>query len=283
MILFSLVVSVILWGNLANPYIQSCLMVTIGFGAVGFWDDYIKVSKNHNKGMTATMKFFLQSLVAVVAIIWVQASLPADLRTTIALPFFKDILINIGFFFIPWAALVIVGSSNAVNLTDGLDGLAIGTIIIVTSCFLIITYLVGNTVFSEYLFLKHVPGAGELTVFCSALIGAGLGFLWFNTPPAQIFMGDTGSVSLGGILGTMSVITKHEIVLALVGGLFVVETMSVIIQVLFFKKTGRRIFLMAPLHHHFEEKGWSESTIVIRFWIISVVLALIGLATLKLR
>lgn len=283
MILISLVTSVLLWGSLSNPYIQGCLFVAIGFGSIGFWDDYIKVSKNHNSGMTAKTKFALQCLIAGLATAWIQFALPNELSTTLALPFFKDLLIDLGVFFIPWSILVIVGASNAVNLTDGLDGLAIGPIVIVTACFLIISYLVGHNVFSKYLFLHYVPESGELAVFCASLIGAGLGFLWFNAPPAQVFMGDTGSVSMGALLGSISVITKHEFVLAIVGGLFVIETLSVVIQVLVFKKTGKRIFLMAPLHHHFEQKGWSEPTIVIRFWIISIVLGLIGLATLKLR
>jgi phospho-N-acetylmuramoyl-pentapeptide-transferase len=257
--------------------------VTMAYGFIGFIDDYLKVLKRDSKGLSGRVKLILQALIAFVTTLWIMQLLPADLASTVAVPFFKNILIDIGNWFLLFAIIVMVGASNAVNLTDGLDGLAIGPVMIAAAVFALIAYLIGHSGFSSYLQIHHVPGTGELAVFCGALIGGGLGFLWFNAPPAKVFMGDTGSLALGGALGVVSVITKHELVLAIVGGLFVLEAVSVIVQVASFKLTGKRIFAMAPLHHHFEKKGWAESTIVIRFWIIALVLALVGLSTLKLR
>ncbi|HCI49138.1 MAG: phospho-N-acetylmuramoyl-pentapeptide-transferase [Alphaproteobacteria bacterium RIFCSPHIGHO2_01_FULL_41_14] len=283
-ILISLTCSTLLWADLSNPFLWIVLLVCLSLGVLGGYDDYIKVSKQNAEGMLSKIKFVGQLFVGTMAAYAISYYLPSALSTHLALPFFKDILLNFHLFFFPFVVVVIVGSSNAVNLTDGLDGLAIGVTIITTLCFGIIAYLVGNAVFASHLQLHFVPGSGELTVFCGALVGASLGFLWYNAPPARVFMGDMGSLAIGGALGTIGVITKHELVLALIGGLFVVETLSVMIQVAYFKYTGgKRIFLMAPLHHHFEKKGWSESTVVIRFWIISFILALLGLATLKLR
>ncbi len=283
LILIALSVSTLLWADLKNGFVWVALGVTIAFGAIGFLDDYMKVSKRQSRGLPGKLKLGLETAIAAVAALWVMKIMPGDLATTMAVPFFKDLLVDFGWFFVAFAALVIVGASNAVNLTDGLDGLAIVPVIIATGVFALIAYVVGNKVFAAYLQLSYVPGAGELSVFAGALIGGGLGFLWFNAPPAKVFMGDTGSLSLGGALGVVSVITKHELVLAIVGGLFVLETVSVIVQVVSYKLTGKRVFRMAPLHHHFEQKGWSEPTIVIRFWIIATILALIGLSTLKLR
>ena len=283
LILLALSVSTLLWADLNNRFVWAVLLVTAGFGLIGFADDYLKVTKSNVRGLPGKLKMLLELIIAVVAAVWIMSIQPAGLSSHLALPFVKDLLFNLGVFFIPFAALVMVGSSNAVNLTDGLDGLAIGPLIIAASAFALIAYLTGNAVFAEYLQLHNVPGAGELAVYCGALVGAGLGFLWFNAPPAMVFMGDTGSLSLGGGLGAVAVVTKHELVLAIVGGLFVLETVSVIVQVASFKMTGRRVFRMAPLHHHYEQKGWAEPTIVIRFWIIAVILALVGLATLKLR
>ncbi|MBC8242534.1 MAG: phospho-N-acetylmuramoyl-pentapeptide-transferase [Alphaproteobacteria bacterium] len=283
LILLALSVSTLLWADLSNRYVWAVLLVTGGFGLIGFADDYMKVSQANVRGLPGKLKLILELIVAVIAAWWIMSFQPAAIATHLALPFVKDVLLNLGIFFIPFAALVMVGSSNAVNLTDGLDGLAIGPLIIAASAFALIAYLTGNVVFASYLQLHAVPGAGELAVYCGALVGAGLGFLWFNAPPAMVFMGDTGSLSLGGGLGAVAVVTKHELVLAIIGGLFVLETVSVIVQVASFKMTGRRVFRMAPLHHHYEQKGWAEPTIVIRFWIIAVILALVGLATLKLR
>jgi phospho-N-acetylmuramoyl-pentapeptide-transferase len=284
LILISLTISTLLWSNLTNPFIWLVLGVTIAFGLIGFADDYLKVKKYNTKGVPGRMKLLLQIAVAGIASIFIHYLLPDSLNSNIGIPFFKNIFIEIGFLFIPFVIFVMVGASNAVNLTDGLDGLAIGPTIIVALCFSLISYLVGNHVFANYLQLNFIPGSGELAIFGGALVGAGLGFLWFNAPPAMVFMGDTGSLAMGAALGTMSVITKHELVLSLIGGLFVVEAVSVMLQVAYFKMTGgKRIFLMAPLHHHFEKKGWSEPTIVIRFWIIAIILALVGLSTLKLR
>lgn len=283
-ILISLTCSSLLWSDLTNPFFWIVLLVCLSLGILGGFDDYIKVSKQLPKGMLSKVKFIGQLVIGTTAAYSISHYLPSTLDTHLALPFFKDTLLNFGPFFLLFVVCVIVGSSNAVNLTDGLDGLAIGPTIMTTACFGIIAYLVGNAVFAPHLQLHFVPGSGELTVFCGSLVGASLGFLWYNAPPAQIFMGDMGSLSIGGALGAIGVITKHELVLALIGGLFVVETLSVVIQVAYFKYTGgKRIFLMAPLHHHFEKKGWSETTVVIRFWIISFILALLGLATLKLR
>ena len=283
LILLALTIATLLWAKLTNPFIWAALGVTISFGAVGFFDDYLKVTQQKSGGLSGKFKLILQTLIAAIASVWIMQNLPDSLNVTLALPFFKSTLLDLGWVFIIFSILVMVGASNAVNLTDGLDGLAIVPVMIAAGVFALISYLVGNTVFSNYLQLHYVPGSGELAVFCGALIGSGLGFLWYNAPPAKVFMGDTGSLSLGGALGAISVITKHELVLAIVGGLFVLETISVIVQVVSFRLTGKRVFAMAPLHHHFEKKGWAESTIVIRFWIIASVLALAGLATLKLR
>ena len=283
LILAAFVLSTLLWMPLSNPYLWPVLAVAITFGAGGSVDDWMKLHRRSHHGMSGRMKLVLQMLVAfVVTIVFVELS-PANLRYGVAIPFLKDSLLPLGLLYVPFAMLVIVGASNAVNLTDGLDGLAIVPVMIVAGCFGLIAYLAGNVNFASYLQINYVPGTGDLAVMCGALLGAGLGFLWFNAPPARVFMGDTGSLALGGSLGAMSVATRHELVLAIVGGLFVVETLSVILQVASFKLTGKRIFLMAPLHHHFERKGWAESTIVIRFWIIAVVLALAGLSSLKLR
>ena len=283
LILLAVSIATLLWADLTNGYVWSILLVTLGFGLVGFADDYLKVSHHSSRGLPGKLKLAIEILIAVTATVWIMRLLPDALSNNLAVPFFKDVLIGLGWFFIPLAILVIVGASNAVNLTDGLDGLAIVPVMIAASSFALISYLVGNAVFANYLQIHFVAGAGELAVFCGALVGAGLGFLWWNAPPAMVFMGDTGSLALGGGLGAIAVVTKHELVLAIIGGLFVVETVSVIVQVASFKLTGRRVFGMAPLHHHYEQKGWAEPTIVIRFWIIAVILALAGLATLKLR
>jgi phospho-N-acetylmuramoyl-pentapeptide-transferase len=275
--------SVLLWGNLANGYVWAVLFVTFGYGAIGFVDDFMKLSRRNTKGVSARGKLWAQLAIGLIAAAWMSYLTRGALGTGLTLPVFKEVLIPFSYAFPLVGMVVMIGASNAVNLTDGLDGLAIVPTIIACAVFALIAYLVGNRVFADYLQLNAVPGVGELMVFLSALIGAGLGFLWFNAPPAAVFMGDTGSLALGGALGAVAVATKHEIVLAIVGGLFVVETVSVIIQVFWYKRTGRRVFLMAPLHHHFEKKGWAEPTIVIRFWIISMILALVGLATLKIR
>ena len=275
--------SVLVWGNLANGYVWAVVFVTFGYGAIGFADDFLKLSRRNTKGVSARGKLVLQLVIGLVAAAWMSYLTRGPLATGLTIPVFKEVLIPFSYAFPLVGMLVMLGASNAVNLTDGLDGLAIVPTIIACAVFALIAYLVGNRVFADYLQLNPVPGVGELMVFLAALIGAGLGFLWFNAPPAAVFMGDTGSLALGGALGAVAVATKHEIVLAIVGGLFVVETVSVIIQVFWFKRTGRRVFLMAPLHHHFEKKGWAEPTIVIRFWIISMILALAGLATLKIR
>jgi phospho-N-acetylmuramoyl-pentapeptide-transferase len=281
LILIAMLVSTLLWGDLTNGYVWVALLVTVGFGAVGFVDDYLKLTKRG--GMSGRMKLIVQSLVAFTASLAITSLTREPLATSLAMPFFKSVLIDLGWLFIPFSMFVMVGASNAVNLTDGLDGLAIVPVMIAAACFALFAYFTGNVVFANYLLIHHVPGAGELAVVCAALVGAGIGFLWFNAPPAMVFMGDTGSLSMGGLLGAISVITKNEIVLAIVGGLFVLEAASVIVQVVSFKLTGKRVFRMAPLHHHFEKKGWQEPTIVIRFWIIAGILALAGLSTLKLR
>ncbi len=283
LILSALTISTLLWVDLRNAYVWTVLFVTLGYGALGFADDYLKLSRDSHKGVSARVKLMAQTLIGLVAAIWFMLLTRGPLGTTLTIPVFKEVLIPLGYLFPVFGMLVMLGASNAVNLTDGLDGLAIVPTIICAGVFALIAYLVGNRIFADYLQLNPIPGSGELAVFCSALIGSGLGFLWFNAPPAAVFMGDTGSLALGGALGAVAVATKHEIVLLIVGGLFVVETVSVIVQVLWYKQTGNRVFLMAPLHHHFEKKGWAEPTIVIRFWIISMILALIGLATLKIR
>ena len=287
MILTGIAVAVLLWGDLTNPYIWIVSGVTLAFAVLGFVDDYSKVTKQSSAGLTSKQKLVAQTVVAVIAgvltVLWMTPSTSAGLETSVAFPFFKDVLLNIGWFYVAFAAFTIVGFSNAVNLTDGLDGLAIVPVMMASAAFGMIAYLAGNFAFSEYLQIHHVPGAGELSVFLAAIIGGATGFLWYNAPPAKIFMGDTGSLALGGALGAVAVTTKHELVLGIVGGLFVLEAMSVMIQVGYFKATGKRVFLMAPIHHHFEKMGWPESTVVIRFWIVSAMLALAGLATLKLR
>lgn len=283
LILAGLILSTLLWADLSNGFVWVALGVTAGYGAIGFIDDYRKVVLKNPRGLPGRIKLLCQVVLALVAVFIINALTPPALQDMLAVPFFKNVLLDLGWGFIVLACLVMVGTSNAVNLTDGLDGLAIVPTMIAAGVFALIAYLVGNAVFAQYLQLHYVPGAGELSVFCGALGGGGLGFLWYNAPPARVFMGDTGSLALGGALGAMGVITKHEIVLAIVGGLFVLETVSVIVQVASFKLTGRRVFAMAPLHHHFEKKGWAEPTIVIRFWIIASILALAGLSTLKLR
>jgi phospho-N-acetylmuramoyl-pentapeptide-transferase len=283
MIMAGVLVSALLWANLENHYVWIVLFVTVGFGAIGFYDDYLKVTKQSHKGFSGRSRLAIESIIAVLACIAISYMATPGLANKLALPFSKELIFNLGWFYIVFAAFVIVGAGNAVNITDGLDGLAIVPVMIAAGTFGFIAYLSGNAVFSNYLQIHFVPGTGELAVICGALIGAGIGFLWFNAPPAQIFMGDTGSLALGGLLGTIAVAAKHEIVLAIVGGLFVLEIMSVIIQVASFKLTGRRVFKMAPIHHHFEQLGWTEPQVVIRFWIIAVVLALVGLSTLKLR
>jgi len=283
LILGALIVSTLIWARLDNAYVWMVLFVTVAFGLLGFADDYAKVTSNTSKGVSGRLRFGIGLVVAALASYWAMQVHPEALAGQLAFPVFKNVLLDLGWFFIPFATIVIVGSANAVNLTDGLDGLAIMPVMIAAATLGVIAYAVGRVDFTEYLEVHYVPGTGELLVFASALIGGGLGFLWYNAPPAAVFMGDTGSLALGGALGAIAVATKHEIVLAIVGGLFVVEALSVIIQVLYYKKTGKRVFLMAPIHHHFEKKGWAESQIVIRFWIIALVLALIGLGTLKLR
>lgn len=286
LILVSMVVSILLWGDLHNPYLWIVFMVTVSFGAIGFIDDYLKVSRQNPKGFSGKIKLVLEFFIAglaVYAFSHISATEANHGGLGLALPFFKDTLINLGVFFVPFGCIVIVGASNAVNMTDGLDGLAIVPVMIAAASFSAIAYLVGHAVYAPYLGVPYVPGTGEITIVLGSLIGAGLGFLWYNAPPAMVFMGDTGSLALGGALGSAAVATKHEIVLAIIGGLFVLEMVSVIVQVASFKLTGKRVFRMAPIHHHFEKKGWAEPTIVIRFWIIAVILAMIGLSTLKLR
>jgi phospho-N-acetylmuramoyl-pentapeptide-transferase len=283
MILSGLLVSTLLWANPRNPYVWVVLAVTIGFGMVGFYDDYLKVTKQSHNAFAGRTRLLIEFIIAASASYALVAIGKPPLSTSLAVPFFKDIVVDFGWFFIVFSVLVIVGAGNSVNLTDGLDGLAIVPVMIASASFGMIAYLAGNAVFSDYLQIRYVAGTGELAVLCGGVLGAGLGFLWFNAPPASIFMGDTGSLALGGLLGSIAVATKHEIVLAVIGGLFVLEAISVIVQVISFKLTGRRVFRMAPLHHHFEQMGWTEPQIVIRFWIISVVLALAGLSTLKLR
>ncbi len=283
MIMSGVLVSTLLWANLSNVYVWAVLVVTSGFGLIGLYDDYLKVTKATERGFSGRARLGFEALIAAGAIMMMIVGGGKDLHTSVALPFIKDTAINLGYFYLIFGAFVIVGAGNAVNLTDGLDGLAIVPVIIAGASFGLIAYLVGRVDFTEYLQINHVPGTGELSVLVGAMMGAGLGFLWFNAPPAAIFMGDTGSLALGGMLGAIAVATKHEIVLAIIGGIFVMEALSVIIQVTSFKLTGRRVFKMAPIHHHFEQLGWTESQVVIRFWIIAVVLALVGLSTLKLR
>jgi len=283
LILIGILFGTLLWADLNNFYVWILLVVATSFGLLGAVDDYLKIKHNNSKGISSRMKIVWQIILSLVAVFLLIKYGDNEHLKNLYFPFFKNLTLHLGLFFIPFVVFIIVGSSNAVNLTDGLDGLATVPVILVALSFTLICYVVGNTVFSEYLQIPYVANVGEASVFCGSIVGACLGFLWYNAPPAKIFMGDTGSLSLGGSLGAVSIIAKHEIVLAIVGGLFVLETVSVIIQVVSFKLTGKRVFMMAPLHHHFEKKGWAESTVVIRFWIISIILALIGLATLKLR
>jgi phospho-N-acetylmuramoyl-pentapeptide-transferase len=283
LILLGLFSGILLWGDLSNNYIWFLLFIVTSFGLLGAYDDYKKIKFKNSYGISFRLKIIFQILIAVIGILILSYFSQNEELTNLYFPFFKNLIINLGWFFIPFSVFIIVGSSNAVNLTDGLDGLATVPVILVAGCFAFISYVTGNIVFSEYLQIPYIDGMGEVSVFCGSIIGACLGFLWFNAPPAKIFMGDTGSLALGGSLGAIGIITKHEIVLAITGGLFVLEAVSVIVQVISFKLTGKRVFRMAPIHHHFEKKGWAESTVVIRFWIISIILAMIGLATLKLR
>ncbi len=283
MILIGIIVSTLLWADLNNIYIWIVLFVCTSLGLLGFLDDYLKIKYKNSSGINAKFKFFWQFTISLIAILVLIYFTDHENILDLYIPFFKNLIINLGLFFIPFGIFVIIGSSNAVNLTDGLDGLATVPVMLVALSFSLICYLVGNTIFSNYLQIQYIPNVGELSVFCGSIVGSCLGFLWYNAPPAKIFMGDTGSLSLGGSIASVAIIAKHEIVLAIIGGLFVLETASVIIQVVSFKLTGKRVFKMAPIHHHFEKKGWAESTVVIRFWIISIILALIGLATLKLR
>jgi len=279
MILTSITISMLLWMDFSNRYLWACLFITVGFGAIGFLDDYDKVKKRSHKGVSGRVRLLAEFIIAGIGC-WI---ITYGAGTQLYIPFYNGPVVDLGPFYILFAAFVVVAFGNAVNLTDGLDGLATMPVIIASLAFIVIAYLVGNKIFSAYLGIPFVLGAGDLTVLCSAMVGAGLAFLWFNAPPAAVFMGDTGSLALGGALGAIAVSTQHEIVLGIIGGLFVVEAMSVIIQVLVVKRTGKRVFLMAPIHHHFEQLGWSEPTVVIRFWIVAFVLALAGLSTLKLR
>ena len=283
LILIGLFAGVFLWSDLFNPYNWLLIFITFSFGTLGAFDDYKKIKKKNSSGISSKLKFLIQIIISLISLIILYKFIGSELTNNLYFPFFKNLVINLGWFFIPFYLFVIVGSSNAVNLTDGLDGLATVPVILVAGCFAFISYVSGNIIFAEYLLIPYIEGVGEVAVFCGAIIGSSIGFLWFNAPPAKIFMGDTGSLALGGSLGAVGVVTKHEIVLAITGGLFVLEAVSVIVQVISFKLTGKRIFMMAPIHHHFEKKGWAESTVVVRFWIISLILAMIGLATLKLR
>jgi phospho-N-acetylmuramoyl-pentapeptide-transferase len=283
MILSGALVSVLLWANLTNPYVWIVLGVTLGFGLIGFYDDYLKVTKQTHGGFAGRARLGLEAVIAIAACFAFANLGRPPFSTSLAFPVFKELIIDLGWFFVVFGAFIIVGAGNAVNLTDGLDGLAIGPVMIATLSFGVIAYMSGNALYADYLQIHFVSGTGELAVFCGAVVGAGLGFLWFNAPPASIFMGDTGSLALGGMIGSVAVATKHEVALAIIGGLFVLEAVSVIVQVVSFKLTGKRVFRMAPIHHHFEQLGWTEPQIVIRFWIISIVLAIAGLSTLKLR
>ena len=282
-IIIGMILSTILWADLSNIFIWTLIFVSLGLGLLGFIDDLLKIKFENSRGLNLKLKFFGQLLIGGIALFILIKFSNHEYLYNLYFPFFKNLILDMGIFFIPFGLFVIIGSSNAVNLTDGLDGLATVPVMLVALSFTLISYVVGNTIFSQYLHLQYIPDVGEISIFCGAIVGSCLGFLWYNAPPAKIFMGDTGSLSLGGSLAAVAIIVKHEIVLAIIGGLFVLETVSVIIQVISFKLTGKRVFMMAPLHHHFEKKGWPESTVVIRFWIISIILALIGLATLKLR
>tara|TARA_B100000945_G_scaffold97938_1_gene76679 strand:- start:14549 stop:15634 length:1086 start_codon:yes stop_codon:yes gene_type:complete len=282
-IIIGMISSTLMWADLNNIFIWTLMFVSLGLGILGFVDDLLKIKFENSRGLNSKLKFLGQLIISLIAIYILLNHSNHDYLYNLYFPFFKNLILHMGLFFIPFALFVIVGSSNAVNLTDGLDGLATVPVMLVAVSFTLISYVVGNVIFSEYLQIQYIPGVGEISIFCGSIVGSCLGFLWYNAPPAKIFMGDTGSLSLGGSLAAVAIIVKHEIVLAIIGGLFVLETVSVIIQVVSFKLTGKRVFKMAPIHHHFEKKGWAESTIVIRFWIISIILALIGLATLKLR
>ena len=283
LIILAVLISSILWADLQNDFLWIGLMSLVIFGVIGFVDDYKKIKSNSSNGLKATTRIILQLCFALIISLMILNIIDDQIDTSVAFPFFKNLIINFGYFYLIFSIFIIVGSANAVNLTDGLDGLAIVPIMIVAMTFAFIAYVSGNIVFSDYLLINYIPGTGELSILCGALIGSALGFLWFNAPPAKVFMGDTGSLALGACIGSIAIMVKHEIILAIAGGLFVLETLSVVIQVISFKLTGKRVFMMAPLHHHFEKKGWAESTIVIRFWIITIVLALISLATLKIR
>ena len=282
-IIIGILTSTLLWADLNNIYIWTLIFVSLSLGLLGFIDDLLKIKFKNSRGLNSKLKFLGQLIISALALVILIKFSDHEYLYNLYFPFFKNLIWQMGLFFIPFGLFVIIGSSNAVNLTDGLDGLATVPVMLVALSFTLISYVVGNTIFSEYLQLQYIPDVGELSIFCGSIVGSCLGFLWYNAPPAKIFMGDTGSLSLGGALAAVAIIAKHEIVLAIIGGLFVLETVSVIIQVISFKLTGKRIFRMAPIHHHFEQKGWAESTIVIRFWIIAIILALIGLATLKLR
>ncbi|MDA9721339.1 phospho-N-acetylmuramoyl-pentapeptide-transferase [Candidatus Pelagibacter sp.] len=283
LILLGVFSGVLLWGDLANPYNWFLIYIAFSFGMLGAYDDYKKIKLKSSTGISSKLKIFFQIILSLFGILMLYLTIPSDEISNLYFPFLKNLVLDLSWFFVPFYLFIIVGASNAVNLTDGLDGLATVPVMLVAACFAFISYVSGNIIFSEYLQIVYLEGVGEAAIFCGSIIGACLGFLWFNAPPAKIFMGDTGSLSLGGSLGAVGIITKHEIVLAITGGLFVLEAVSVIVQVISFKLTGKRIFKMAPIHHHFEKKGWPESTVVIRFWIISIILAMIGLATLKLR
>ncbi|MGN1063573.1 MAG: phospho-N-acetylmuramoyl-pentapeptide-transferase, partial [Alphaproteobacteria bacterium] len=283
MILVAIAVSTLLWANLFNPYVWLLMFVMAGFGLTGITDDYVKLTRHSNAGISGKKKLAFQFLVSIVACVWTIYLEQGAMSTTLTIPFFKNLFIDLGVFYVPFVLIVMVGASNAVNLTDGLDGLVSIPVIMSTLVFMVIAYLVGRIDYAAYLHVHYVVGAGEMAIFCGAVIGAVLGFLWFNAHPAKVFMGDTGSLALGGILGTLAVATKHEIVLAIAGGVFVIEALSDIIQIGSYKLRKKRVFLMAPIHHHFEKKGWSETTVVVRFWIVSIMLALLALSTLKLR
>jgi len=282
-IIIGIITGTLLWADLNNVFIWTLIFVSLSLGLLGFLDDLLKIKFKNSRGLNSKLKFLGQLIISLITLLILLKYSDHNYLTNLYFPFFKNLIIDMGLFFIPFGLFVIIGSSNAVNLTDGLDGLATVPVMLVALSFTLISYVVGNTIFSDYLNLQYIPDVGEISIFCGAIVGSCLGFLWYNAPPAKIFMGDTGSLSLGGSLAAVAIIAKHEIVLSIIGGLFVLETISVIIQVISFKLTGKRVFMMAPIHHHFEKKGWAESTIVIRFWIIAIILALIGLATLKLR
>ncbi len=282
-IIIGIISSTLLWADLTNIYVWTLIFVSLSLSGIGLLDDILKIKYKNSRGLKSRYKFFGQFIIGILTLVILIVYTDHEYLYDLYFPFFKNLIVNMGIFFIPFSLFIIIGASNAVNLTDGLDGLATVPVMLVALSFTLISYVVGNTIFSEYLQIQYIPDVGELSIFCGSIVGSCLGFLWYNAPPAKIFMGDTGSLSLGGSLAAIAIIVKHEIVLAIIGGLFVLETVSVIIQVISFKLTGKRIFKMAPIHHHFEKKGWAESTIVIRFWIIAIILALVGLATLKLR